>query len=62
MNEFLNQALTPIVNYVCNQTRSIPYLFSTIEYTPLKKVCIRQTSQKRLSVLCGIYRVIKEYC
>ncbi|UJR22851.1 hypothetical protein I4U23_025880 [Adineta vaga] len=37
MNTFLNQALTPIVNYVLNQPRSIPYLFSTIGYTPLKK-------------------------
>ncbi|CAF1269692.1 unnamed protein product [Rotaria sordida] len=36
MNEFLNQALTPIVDYVCNQKRSISHLFSTIEYTPLK--------------------------
>ncbi|CAF1041019.1 unnamed protein product [Adineta ricciae] len=37
MNEFLNQALTPIVNYVLNHPRSVPYLLSTIGYTLLKK-------------------------
>ncbi|CAF4526958.1 unnamed protein product, partial [Rotaria sp. Silwood2] len=36
MGEFLNQALTPIVDYVCNQNRSISHLFSTVEYTALK--------------------------
>ncbi|CAF1186359.1 unnamed protein product [Rotaria sp. Silwood1] len=36
MQEFLNQALTPIVDYVCHQNRSILHLFSTVEYTPLK--------------------------
>ncbi|CAF3925435.1 unnamed protein product [Adineta steineri] len=37
INEFLNRALTPIVHYVLNHRRSIPYLFSVIEYAPLKK-------------------------
>ena len=42
MNEFLNQAMTPIVNFVLNQPRSVPYLLSTIGYTLLKKVRIRK--------------------
>ncbi|CAF3463294.1 unnamed protein product [Rotaria socialis] len=36
INEFLNQALTPLVNYALNRTPSISHLFSTVQYTQLK--------------------------
>lgn len=64
MKEFLNQALTPIVEYVCNQSRSIWHLFSTIEYTPLKDVNMQVLNIKiqKKNLFRYIFRVVKEYC
>ncbi len=38
MQSYLKQTLTPIVEHVFNENRSIRNLFSAIDYAPLKKV------------------------
>ena len=64
INEFLNQALTPIVAFICTRNRSISYIFSTIEYTTLKNVCITKLKKKSKTdfpFVLETYRAIKEY-
>ena len=59
--DFLSQTLTPIVNYVLNQHRSLTNLFSIIEYTPLKRVCIDEfVCHDRSNYLRNMSRVINE--
>ncbi len=57
---FLQEALTPIVTYVFNQHRSISTVFSTIEYTLLKKVCIKNMNFSYFGNLQGNQRVLLE--
>lgn len=38
MQTYLKQTLTPIVEFVFNENRSIRNLFSAIDYAPVKKV------------------------
>lgn len=59
MQNYLKQALTPIVEYVFNENRSIRNLFSAIDYAPLVKVNEKQNQLLHYPIIYSS-RIVKD--